>query len=52
MEWREVSQQEYQESFRRLRQIIELIDRDPRVGWKGFKPKQKLKGSSQNTCKP
>ena len=43
MRWREVSQEEYQEAFRRLRQIINLIENDPRLDYKGFELKQKLR---------
>jgi len=43
MRWREVSQEEYQEAFRRLRQIISLIENDPRLNYKGFELKQKLR---------
>ena len=43
MRWREVSQEEYQEAFRRLRQIISLIENDPRLDYKGFELKQKLR---------
>jgi hypothetical protein len=47
MRWREVSQEEYQEAFRRLRQIIRqiisLIENDPRLDYKGFELKQKLR---------
>jgi hemerythrin superfamily protein len=43
MRWREVSREEYQEAFRRLRQIISLIENDPRLDYKGFELKQKLR---------
>jgi hypothetical protein len=44
LKWREVSQQEYQEAFRLLRQIINLIEHDPRIsGSRGFELKQELR---------
>jgi hemerythrin superfamily protein len=43
MRWREVSQEEYQEAFRKIREIISLIENDPRLGYKGFELKQKLR---------
>jgi hypothetical protein len=43
MEWKEVSQEEYQEVFRRIRQLIEMIEHDPRLGWEGFELKQKIR---------
>jgi len=43
MEWNEVSQKEYQEVFHRIRQLIEMIEHDPRLGWKGFELKQKIR---------
>jgi len=43
MKWREVKQEEYQEAFRRLREIIEMIESDPRIGYEGFEIKQKLR---------
>jgi hypothetical protein len=43
MRWREVSQEEYQEAFRRLRRIIEMIEHDPRINYKGFELKQQLR---------
>lgn len=43
----EISQSEYQEIFRKIRQLIEMIEHDPRLGWKGFELKQKIR----ETCR-
>jgi hypothetical protein len=39
----EISQDGYQETFHRLRQIISLIENDPRLNYKCFELKQKLR---------
>jgi hypothetical protein len=43
MKWREVSQEEYQKSFHELRKIINMIEHDPRLNYKGFELKLKLR---------
>jgi len=46
MKWIEVSQKEYQKTFRELRKIINMIEHDPRLDYKGFL-KQKLREISR-----
>jgi hypothetical protein len=43
MKWVEVSQEEYQEVYRRIRKLIEMIEHDPRLRWIGFEIIQKIR---------
>jgi hypothetical protein len=43
LRWKEVTQEEYQKVFHKIRELIELIENDPRLGWKGFELKQRIR---------
>jgi predicted nucleotide-binding protein (sugar kinase/HSP70/actin superfamily) len=41
--WEEVTREEYEEVFKTIRQLIEKIEKDQRLGYKGFELKQELR---------
>lgn len=41
--WKEVTREEYEEVFKNIRQLVEKIEKDPRLGYKGFELKQELR---------
>ena len=38
-----MSREEYEKGFKCIRDLIEKIEHDPRLGWEGFEAKQELR---------
>ncbi|RZN34445.1 MAG: hypothetical protein EFT35_09415 [Methanophagales archaeon ANME-1-THS] len=41
--WNEVTREEYEAVFETIRELIEKIEKDPRLGYNGFELKQELR---------
>ena len=47
MKYQEVSPEEYEELFEKIRTLIEKIEHDPRLGYEGFVWKQEIREAAR-----